>query len=106
MFVCVYYSVSVVLICMRVGACVSSFACVRLGIHNVCDVCMCILCIWVYTCVYACVYVYIYGVCMYMGVCSCEFVDWVACCSVSDPFGEIRTHCRRLEFVLVMDPIH
>ena len=47
--------------------------------------------IWVYTCVYACVYMYMCGVCMYTGVCSCEFMGWVVCYSVADLFGEIRT---------------
>ena len=31
-------------------------------------------------------YVYIYGVCMYTGVCSCEFMGWVACCNIADSF--------------------
>jgi len=37
---------------------------------------------WVY--VYMRAYVY-----ACTGVYSCEFMGWVTCCSISDPFGEI-----------------
>jgi len=49
------------------------------------------------------IYIYVY-VCMYTGVCSCEFMSWVTCYSVSDslersgPLQETRTRCG---FVLV-----
>ena len=55
---------------------------------------MCILCIWVYMCVYVyeCMFVWVHGL-------GCVLHRL-------DPFGEIRTHCKRLKFVFVNDPIH
>jgi len=50
---------------------------------------------YLHVCVYACVYAYVYGVVMCTSVCSGKFMGWVMCCSVSDPFGEIRTRYRR-----------
>ena len=38
-----------------------------------------------------CMYVWVLSMCLYLFVCS------VACYSISDPFGEIRTSCRRPE---------
>ena len=62
------------------------------------------VCMWVYARV-ACLYGYMREciLCVYwlpiLSVCS------VASYSDPDPFGEIRTHYRRFEFVLVVDPI-
>ena len=42
------------------------------------------LCVWVRVCVF-----YVRVLIPFLSVCS------AACCSVSDLFGEIRTHCRR-----------
>jgi len=67
---------------------------------------MCVLWIYVWVCVYninVCVY-YVYGctcVCMYTGACSCEFMGWVACCSIRpvwwdpDPLQETQIRIRR-----------
>ena len=66
-----------VLVCAWVSKCV--VVCVR--------ECMCLLWMCVWVCVYnmyVCIY-YVYGctcVCMYTGVCSCELMGWVACCSI------------------------
>ena len=54
---------------------------------------VCVSCECVFGHVYViCMYVYIMymsvHVCMYRGVCSCEFMGWVTCCSV-------RTHLVR-----------
>jgi len=57
-----------------------------------------------------CMYVYF----MYMGVhvCVCIRVyirlsSWVGLrVAALDPFGEIRTHCRRIGFMFADDPIH
>jgi len=88
------------------------------------DVCACVgMCIYIYN-MYVCVYSYI---CMYVGipvyVCTCGVRVWihvwvyyvcvdspsslylVASYNDTDPFGEIRTRYRRLEFVLVVNPI-
>ena len=67
-------------------------------------------CVWVYVYMHACIYVYICvylytcicgytrmfmrvccGVYMCTRVCVCEFMCLIACCSVSDSFGEIKT---------------
>jgi len=65
-------------------------------------------CICIYVIICGCIPVFVCGV--YMYVCILVFVwvhvCWVACCSVSDPFDEIRTRCRRLEFVFVDYLIH
>ena len=90
-------------VCM-VNVDVSVHACVVGGFA-----CLCVngwVCNLMYVNVFAC-----------MGVCSC--VSWVACCSVSNLFGEIQTHScdsnqttgnpntlREIGVVLVMDPIH
>ena len=63
---------------------------------------MYVVCLTGHTCVCMCIHVYMWRVYVY----GCTFAwihGWVACCSVSDPFGEIRTHCRRFRFVPVMD---
>ena len=52
-------------------------------------------CIRMYVDVHVCVCVYVCGVYTYTSVCSCEFMCMVVCYSVLDPFGEIRTRCRR-----------
>jgi len=61
-------------------------------------ICMCIL---VYMYVYRCtrVYVYVCGMCMYTGVCSCEFMCSAARCSVSDSFVRSGLGNRRIGFV-------
>ena len=87
---------------------------VYVWVHKMCVVYVCVynmfVCVYYvhgwHTCVYACVYVHICGVCIYTGVCLCEFTGWVAYYSVSDPFGEIRTCCRRLGFMLAINPKH
>jgi len=43
--------------------------------------------------------------CLCTGVCSCEFMYSVACCSDSDSFVRSKLSYERFEFVLVMDPI-
>ena len=81
------------------------------------------VCIFIYiVTMYVCVLVYVHvrgctrmfmgvycGVYTCMRVCLCGFMCLVACCSVSDPFGEIRTQLQeartRFGFVLVVDPI-
>ena len=59
-------------------------------------------CVGVRVCV--CMHVWVLSMHLYLFVCS------VACYSVSDPFGEIRTQLQetrtRSRFVLVVDPIH
>ena len=70
----------------RVDACVSSFAYVRMGTHDVYVVNVCML-----GCMHE--YVYVCSVCMCTGVCSCEFMCSVACCSDADSF---QTGNRRL----------
>ena len=45
---------------VRVGACASSFACVCMGIHDVCCVCMCIhVCVCMLWCMHEYVYVFV-----------------------------------------------
>ena len=49
--------------------------------------CMCVynmyVCVhYIYGCTRMCMHVCV--VCVYTGVCSYEFMSWVACCSVSD----------------------
>ena len=43
-----------------------------------------------YVCGYTCMYVHVF-------MCTCVRVCSVTCCSISDPFGEIQTRCRRSE---------
>ena len=72
---------------------------------------MCIL-VYMYECgctrVCVCVYACVACVCGFMyectGVFLCEFMCSVACCSDTDPFGEIQTRYRRFVLVLVMNP--
>ena len=55
-------------------------------------VCWCML--YLYTYIYGCtrMFMSVYcGVYTCTRVCLCGFICWVACCSVSDSFGEIRT---------------
>ena len=76
-------------------------------VHVYVCICVCVQCMGKCVCVYVCMYVCMY-VCIhvYLGVYSCEFMGWVACCSVSNMFGEIRTRYERFGVVLDMDPIY
>ena len=62
-------------------------------------VCMCIL-VHVRGCAHMCMRVYC-GVYTCTRVCLCEFMCLVACCSVSDPFGEIWTVAGDLDSIRI-----
>ena len=80
------------------------------AVFYVCAVCELWVRVWVCVSVgrYRYRYMYKYNVCMcgyVYGVCLCVIMSWVACCSGSDPFGEIRTRYRRLRVVPAINPI-
>ena len=92
----------IIFVIMYVLVCAWASECVAVCVRE----CMYVLWMCVWVCIYnmyVCVY-YVYGctcVCMYTGACSCEFMGWVACCSIRpvwwdpDPLQETQIRIRR-----------
>ena len=62
-------------------------------------------CIGIYVGVHVCVCVYVCGVYMRTGICSCEFMSMVVYYSVLDSLGRSELSNGRFGFVPNLDPI-
>ena len=86
------------------------FECVHVRVECMCRVCFVRVRVYAYMyvlCMLGCGHqcVVIYGVCMCTGVCSCEFIDWFMCYSISDPLVRSELGYGRFRVVPVVEPI-